>query len=320
VRRQRDAEGSSEDSMNVMQRRTLATAVFAAGAFALAGACTNSPKGPGQLSVSLVDAAPTTVDQIVVNVTKVTAHSSANGWVTVSATPFTVDLLTLQAPATPLKLGTIALGAGKVTQIRLYVTKDGNWVHRIGDAVDVHTPLFVPSGYESGIKIIGPWDVAACEKTDVTLDFDGAASLQVHATGTGDQWILRPVIRIKSTTVSPVSCEIPTTGTCDDTHPCPEGQVCTESACVPDGRGAGAGAGCTANADCLSSVCVPGASPPAGTCAQSPPNGPCRNDGDCTNGSCDTVAGSCAPCSTDASCPTGQTCSGGICTQPNSGL
>ncbi len=300
--------------MHVIRRHTFVAALFAIAAFTLAGACgsSKSASGPGQLSLNLVDAAPANVDQIFVNVTKVTAHSSADGWVTVTSTPFGVDLLTLKT--TPLKLGTLNLAAGTITQIRLYVTKTGNWVHVVGDAAGVQTPLVVPSGYESGIKINGPWSVSACEKTSVTLDFDGLASLEVHPTGTATQWILRPVVRVKETGSSPVACEGSSTPTCSAEQPCAEGQVCVQGSCVADGNGGGsAGSACSSADACLSASC------PNGSCALSPPNGPCRTNGDCSNGSC-SAEGSCAPCSADAQCPTGQVCTSGACAQPTSGL
>lgn len=296
--------------MNVMSRRTLVVAAFALGAFAVGGACNRAPSGPGQLSVHLVDAAPTDVDKIVVNVTKVTAHSSVDGWMTVTTTPFTVDLLTLRT--TPLELGTISLSAGRITQIRLYVAQTGNWVHVIGDADDVQTPLFVPSGYQSGIKIHGPWEVAECERTTVTLDFDGPASLHVHPTGQGTQWILRPTIHAKHADTSPVTCEEPEGPSCSGEDPCPEGQICVEDVCVPDESGGSAGSECAVDDDCLSLDC------PEGVCAPSPANGPCRTNDDCMNNQCSE--GSCAPCQGDADCPAGFACTAGSCIESGNGM
>jgi len=293
--------------MNFIRNRLMLAGLVAASAFGLVVAC-SSKSGPGQLSVSLVDAPPMAVDQIVVNVTKVTAHSSSDGWITVSQTPMQLDLLTLQN--SPVALGLVTLTAGRITQIRLYVTKDGNYVHVTGDPAGQQTPLVVPSGYESGIKIIGPWVVDACSRTSVTLDFDGLASLQVHPTGMGSEWILRPVIRTKKSDTSPVACQDSPGdgGFCDAEQPCPEGQVCVEGTCTPANAGAVAGGSCESDGDCLSSICS------SARCAQSPPNGPCRIDADCANGRC-LSDGSCAPCTASTDCSSGQTCSDGTCTQ-----
>ncbi len=292
------------------RRLVVAGLVLASAAF-LAAACSGARSGPGQLSVALVDAPPIGVDQISVNVTQVTAHSDVAGWFPVSTTPMRLDLLRLQA--SPVVLGSVQLAKGRITQLRLYVSKDGNWVHVTGDPDGVQTPLVVPSGYESGIKILGPWDVGACTKTSVTLDFDGLASLEVHPTGSGSEWILRPVVKVKKTDASPVACEeAPGTGdagvpACDTDHPCAVGQVCTEGACVAESPPLPPTSSCTSNQQCISGSC--GAD---GTCAQSLPNGPCRVDSDCTDAKCQPD-GSCAPCTSNADCPATLTCTSGSC-------
>jgi Domain of unknown function (DUF4382) len=303
--------------MNVRHRLVSIAGLIAASTLGLVLACTKIQSGPAQLQVKMVDAPPLGVDQIIVHVTKVTAHSNTDGWIPVSDTPFKVDLLTLQT--TPLPIGLVKLSGSRITQLRLYVTKDDNWVHVTGDVPGHLTPLFVPSGYESGIKIHGPWRADECTRTSVTIDFDGAASIWAHDTGNGIQWILRPVIRFKKADTTPVECgddgEKP--ATCDnESSPCAEGQVCSSGTCVDDGGpGRGAGDSCTSHDDCLSANCVVGAGG-GGTCDQSPPNGPCVVDGDCTNGACDETEGSCAPCAQPTDCPAGLTCVAGQCTEP----
>jgi hypothetical protein len=291
----------------MLRHRLAVAALAAAGAAALALACSQR-SGPGQLAVNLVDAPPLGVDQIVVNVTKVTAHSSADGWVTVASypanAPLAVDLLTLQS--SPLAVGLVSLQAGRVTQLRLYVTQGGNWVHVTGDPAGAQTTLVVPSGYESGIKILGPWTVGACARTSVTLDFDGAASVAAHATGTGTEWILRPTIHAKKSDFTPIACEGGGGSSCGVEVPCPSGQTCESGNCVPDeGGGGGAGATCESPVDCLSQSCV--GTPNGMRCAQSPPNGACRVDADCTNLQC-TGDGSCAPCRSNEDCASLLTC------------
>jgi hypothetical protein len=292
----------------MLRQRLAVAALAAATAAALALAC-NQRSGPGQLRVNLVDAAPLGVDKIVVKITKVTAHSSADGWLTVATypvdAPLEVDLLTLQG--NPLALGLVSLQAGRITQLRLYVTTSGNWVHVKGDADTKQTTLVVPSGYESGIKIIGPWAVNACERTSVTLDFDGAASVQAHPTGQGTEWILRPTIHTKKSDFTPVSCEEGGGGECSvETMPCPSGQTCESGRCVPDqGGGGGPGATCESPVDCLSQRCVE--TPDGMKCEPSPPAGACRADADCSNHRC-TEAGSCEDCKSDADCISPLTC------------
>jgi len=312
--------------MNRHLRRSSVPAI--GGALLLAVACgvagtgSRPPTGQGRLAVSLVDA-PANVSAIFVQVTKVTAHSTTAGWVTLSpdtispATPLTIDLLTLQAPATALSLGIVDLPPGTITQLRLFVAATGNYVLLPGSAA--HVPLKVPSGTQSGIKIHGPWVISACAETAVTLDFDGRRSIWVHPALQGEEWILRPVIHAKRATTEPVGCG----PACDATHPCPEGQVCGASGTCEGGGtpGGPVGSDCTIDDDCLSRACGE-----RGTCAPGGANAPCQVGTDCASGSC--VEGSCgAPpsalpagggCAIDADCIT-NSCSEGSCSPGGQG-
>ena len=287
--------------------RCLTLTGLAAAAIGLLAACGSS--GPGQLAVNLMDAPNPAVDQIVVNVTKVTAHSTTAGWVTIGpmTSPLTVDLLKLQTYAT--SLGLVSLPAGTVTQIRLLISRDGNYVVPSGSTTQA--PLVVPSGYESGIKILGPWDVPACTRLTVTLDFDGKNSIEYHlADGT---WILRPVIRPVKADGTAISCTAPPGGqACGPEVPCPEGQVCSSGTCTSAAPVATGGA-CTTGPQCLTGVCT------SGTCSPGSAGAPCRTGSDCASGSCQndtcgpgSAAGAGAACTSNAGCLSGN-CSGGTC-------
>jgi len=274
------------------------------------------PPGQGQLAVYLVDAPNPQVDQIVVNVTRVTAHSTSAGWVTVSpaginaASPLVVDLLTLQAPATALALGLVDLPPGMVTQVRLFVTQDGNYVVTSGNTV--HVPLTVPSGTQTGIKIQGPWGVNACSQTSITLDFDGHRSIWYHPTGVDAGWILRPVIHTRHSGTTPIGCG----PSCDLQHPCPEGETCTsDGVCVAVTPPGAVGAPCEGPNDCLTRTCST-----SGLCAPGGANSPCQAGSDCVSTVCDD--GSCTappspvpaggPCTMSSDCIT-NSCVGGVC-------
>ncbi len=290
--------------MTATRRLTLAGFASAA-AVGLLAAC-GAKSGPGQLAVNLVDAPNPAVDQIWVNVTKVTAHSTTGGWVTVGPTtaPLAVDLLQLQTYAAPL--GLVTLPAGKITQIRLLISQDGNYVVPTGSTT--HEPLLVPSGYESGIKIIGPWDVPDCTLLTVTLDFDGLHSLEYHLAD--NRWILRPVIRPKRAVDTAITCPAQT---CNAQTPCPQGQVCSSAGTCTPAPLASTGGPCTMGSQCLTGVCT------SGVCSPGNAGAPCQAGSDCLSGTC--VEGSCgsgsaagagAACTSDAGCLSGD-CSGGIC-------
>jgi hypothetical protein len=130
------------------------------------------------------------LDEIIVEVDRVTAHA-AGGWVTVSETPVIVDILRLGESA--VALGFDDLPAGRINQIRLHVIEGSAPYVTLLDGSTV--PLKVPSGMQSGIKILGPFDVEACAVTTINLDLDRKRSIHVHPRGHEDLWILRPVIR-----------------------------------------------------------------------------------------------------------------------------
>ncbi|HEY1958545.1 MAG TPA: DUF4382 domain-containing protein [Polyangiaceae bacterium] len=154
----------------------------------------------GDIEIRLVDAPSTTVTQIVVTITRVEAHVNGQ-WQTLSSATKTVDLLTLQGGTFAL-LGVTTIPAGKITQFRLYVTDAGPNYVTTPDTKQ--HPLTVPSGDESGIKLKANIDVNACAQGSITLDFDGKNSIFTHpvGAGAGDEWILRPVIRMKEVALS----------------------------------------------------------------------------------------------------------------------
>ena len=164
---------------------------------------------PGLMELRLVDAPTREVTEIVVTITKVTAHvAGGGGWVTLAEQTATVDLLKLQG-GTFAQLGVTQVPSGRITQFRLYVLESGPNYVTTPDGV--HHPLTVPSGPQSGIKIKGGFDWAACANGNVTLDFDGKKSIFVHpkGAGAGDEWLLRPVVRLKSVSVDSSGCENP---------------------------------------------------------------------------------------------------------------
>lgn len=314
-------------------RRSVSTGL-AAGVLALLFACTSS-SGPGQLEIKLSGAQDPAaalaqdpaayrarnpaVDQIVVNVTKVTAHSTSSGWITVGpvVSPTAVNLLDLQSSATTL--GLTSLPPGKITQIRLVIARDGNYVVPAGSTA--HEPLIVPSGMHSGIKILGPWEVPDCTRRIVTLEFDGKHSLEYHQVcGGSGTWILRPVIRLAHDASAAISCEPespppPPAPECSAEVACGTGQACDSGVCV-DATPQPTGSACIDGSGCLTASCNDGVCAPGGAGA------PCQSFRDCVSSQC--IEGSCsggaalgagATCSANGDCLSGDcagTCQPGL--------
>jgi hypothetical protein len=196
--------------------------------FFLAATClsactgTGSPgSGSSNMEIRLVDAPADDVKEIVVTITRVEAHvAGEGGWMTLAEKTATIDLLKLQGGSF-VQLGVASIPAGHITQFRLYVKEEGPNYVTTPDGE--HHPLTVPSGPESGIKIKGALDWAACDRGNVTFDFDGKKSIFVHpkGAGAGDEWLLRPVVRLKSVSVKGGACEQPDAGLPEMTPPAP---------------------------------------------------------------------------------------------------
>ena len=160
----------------------------------------------GGVQVRLVDAPKMDVKEIVVTITHVDAHVAGGGWVRLVSTKQTVDL-PHPAGRELLPPRHHAAPHGRITQFRLYVDEAGPDYVTTPDML--RHPLDVPSGVESGIKLKAGFEVQPCAQGQVTLDFDGKNSIFTHplGKGAGDQWLLRPVVRLKAVVLQ---------GTCND--------------------------------------------------------------------------------------------------------
>jgi len=165
--------------------------------------CSSHPNGTdlGTVKLNLTDA-PGDFQAVNIVVTQVSIHRAGNedsdsgsdaGWEVLSDTTHTYDLLELRNGVfTTLAVGEIP--AGHFTQIRLKLGEGSNVV------VDgVTHPLTVPSGMQTGLKLVGEFDVPAGGLLELTLDFD--ANRSVILTG-NHTYKLKPTVRVVPTIVS----------------------------------------------------------------------------------------------------------------------
>ncbi len=185
----------------------------AVGLLASCGGGGGSGLSSGTLGVSLTDA-PTCssgITDVYVTVTGVSVHQRASaqpsdpGWINiVLPTPLQVDLTTLTNGVLE-SLGTTALPAGQYQQIRLMLASTGNaapYANYVvyGGTPSTPYPLTVPSGSQTGIKLIGQFTVTANTLADVVLDFDACRS--VVSAGNSGKYLLKPVISMDPVVVS----------------------------------------------------------------------------------------------------------------------
>jgi hypothetical protein len=158
----------------------------------------------GTVNLNLTDA-PVDAENIkgvYISITKIEVNNNGD-WkeFAVYDEPREFDLLQLQGGETEL-LGTVQLPAGRDNQIRLYLdgpTEGQGQPSNPGCYIlyqdDSTAPLFVPSGAQSGVKIVGSFEVPVNGEITVTADFDVRKAV-VQRGGTGS-YILKPANSIR---------------------------------------------------------------------------------------------------------------------------
>lgn len=171
---------------------------------------TPPPSTMGTISASLTDAPACGFDAVNVTVSKVRVHASSTaadtetGWTDITlATPRKINLLNLTNGQVDV-LGETQLAAGKYTQVRLVL--DPNLGSSLANSVvptgGTEKPLDTPSAVQSGIKLIGNFDVVAGAKTDIVIDFDACKSVLTKGNG---NYALKPVVKLIPATLNGIS-------------------------------------------------------------------------------------------------------------------
>ncbi len=148
-----------------------------------------SPIAQGKVIYSITDAALDMgmISEINMTVSSVEMHSAASSWATVSTTPYTYNLLNLQATNTNAFLAQISAPVGTYDQVRLMVS---NVMIKMKDGTTKQAKL--PSGE---LKINTTLVVNANMTSSVNFDF--MASKSLHMTGNGG-YIFAPVVKTET--------------------------------------------------------------------------------------------------------------------------
>ncbi|WP_243317397.1 DUF4382 domain-containing protein [Geothrix paludis] len=170
--------------------RGLTIVVLATLGLAFLMACGGSSgSSTGTMNVHLVDGPITGYQEVNVHIQSVEI-SGNGGWITLGTPDKTYNLLSLTGGVSEMLAAGTTLPAGHYQQMRL-ILGAGNTVKLADGSVQ---PLTVPSGLQSGVKLIVSFDVMAGTTKDVWIDFDAAHSIQVVQAGMSNQYLLRPTV------------------------------------------------------------------------------------------------------------------------------
>jgi hypothetical protein len=167
--------------------KTLLAIGMAAGVGLLSVGCGGGGAGggSGSVSVALADAPDPSATAVNVTIDRVEANVNGTWTPITSGTPaFSGNLLTLAS--TDKLLGTTSLPTGHYTQVRLFVSSA-----TVTDSTGTHD-VTIPSGSQTGLKVLVDFDINANNVTTILLDFDVSHSL--IQTGAG-AYMLKPVVR-----------------------------------------------------------------------------------------------------------------------------
>ncbi len=194
----------------MMTRSRACILVFILAAAVSYGCGSSSSSSTGTLSLSLSDAASNDYKAIYITVKEVQVHlgGGEGNWYTVASPGTTYNLLTLVNGIVG-QLSLTYLETGTYTQLRLILGSSPDsssnilevshpFPNYVVDASNQYHELKVPSGYQTGIKLVHEFEIVEGVTTELVLDFDTEKC--VVQSGSSGSWKLNPVIRVLGTT------------------------------------------------------------------------------------------------------------------------
>jgi hypothetical protein len=192
--------------MKILKRLNFVLVCLSVGFFLTAcGGSSSSGTTHGTLSTSLTDSTTDEYQAVYVTITRVEVHHDGDGtWETVATPDKTYNLLEL-VNGIRTTLGVSSLATGHYTQMRLIIGKiPETGMNMLGmqhphanyaiDQAGVAHEMKVPSGTNSGLKIVNGFDIHENQTTELLLDFDAMRS--VVKAGSSGQYLLKPTIKV----------------------------------------------------------------------------------------------------------------------------
>ncbi len=185
-------------SMSTRKRllRLSGIALAITGSLLLAGCNGSTSSGTGQISLGVTDTPVDGVQSVTVAFTGVELHGP-NGVITEKfKNEKSIDLLNLQGNASSQLLSNLTIAAGNYQWIRLDINPQDSYVMQNGNQEPL--TLKVPSGSQTGLKLVSGFTVAQGSKTDFVIEFDLRKSLTMTSNPhTGSvTYYLTPALRL----------------------------------------------------------------------------------------------------------------------------
>jgi hypothetical protein len=151
----------------------------------------------GRIGLRITDAPVDAATAVVVKFTAIELKPESGDAFTIALDPAqSLDLLQLAGGSSRELLSDREVPAGHYTWIRLLIDAGQNSSASYIDLEDGQRfPLFVPSGSESGLKLIRGFTVAAGSVSNFTIDFDLRKSV-IAPPGQAPNYLLKPVLRL----------------------------------------------------------------------------------------------------------------------------
>jgi hypothetical protein len=191
----------------LMKRISKPAALVAAVVLSLTGCGSSDKDASGLLTVKLTDSPVDRASEVVVVFTGIELkHESGPPFSIDFCAPGdppaqcrkSIDLLTLQDGVTVDLLDEVQVEAGRYEWIRLKVLaeqnlQDGSYI--VLEEGGAQYPLWVPSGAQTGLKLVRPFVVAQGGVTELVIDFDLRKSV-LAPPGLAPNYILKPTLRL----------------------------------------------------------------------------------------------------------------------------
>ena len=149
--------------------------------------------GTGTLGLSLTDTPVDGASQVVVAFTGIDLMGPGGQKHIAFASEKSIDLLTLQGNASAVLLDGTTVQAGDYQWLRLDVDEANSFVIATAGG---KFPLDVPSGGQSGLKLVSGFTVVQGGTADFVIDFDLRQSLTLDNSGGTTTYTLKPALRI----------------------------------------------------------------------------------------------------------------------------